>query len=195
MKLKKWELALTAALALTFLGGAALAGEQGELSDKLIRLHVVANSDSPEDQAAKLVARDAVLAEMNALLDGARDRDDALERVSRNLRAAETAARRATGGAARATLGMESFPTREYETFALPAGRYMSLRVVLGDGGGRNWWCVVFPPLCAPGSDGESAIKTLSDGEAALITEDSAGVVVKFKAVELVGRIRALLGI
>jgi stage II sporulation protein R len=195
MKLKKWELALIIAFALTLLGGASLAGEQRELSDKLVRLHVVANSDSTEDQAAKLAARDAVLAELDALLYGARDRDEALERISGGLRALEAAAGAAAGRDARAELGLEYFPTREYETFSLPAGRYTSLRIVLGDGAGRNWWCVVFPPLCAPAAGDAGAFAALTEGETALITEDSAGVVVRFKAVELIGRIRSMLGI
>ncbi|MDR2421479.1 MAG: stage II sporulation protein R [Oscillospiraceae bacterium] len=195
MKLKKWELALAVAFALTLLGGVSLAGEQRELSDKLVRLHVVANSDSFEDQAAKLAARDAVLTELDALLRDARDRGEALELIARNLRALETAAAVAAGDFARAKLRREYFPTREYETFSLPAGQYASLRVELGEGVGRNWWCVVFPPLCAPSSGTADAFSALTDGETALITEDSAGVVVKFKAVELIGRVRAFLGI
>lgn len=195
MKLKKWETALIAALSLTLLGGAALAGEQSELSDKIIRLHVVANSDSPEDQAAKLEARDGVLALLEPLLDGSSGADDAARRVSDSLGAIEEAARSAAPGvsAVRAELTSEYFPTREYETFSLPAGRYTSLRVTLGQGEGRNWWCVVFPPLCAP-EHGEGLDGLLSDGEVALITEENAGFVVKFKAIELIGNIRKWLG-
>jgi stage II sporulation protein R len=195
LKLKKWETALIAALSLTLLGGAALAGEQSELSDKIIRLHVVANSDSPKDQATKLEARDRVLAIVEPLLDGSRDADDAAKLVASNLSAIEEAAKSAApdGAAVRAELTSEYFPTREYETFSLPAGRYTSLRVTLGQGGGRNWWCVVFPPLCAP-EHGENLDGLLSDGEVALITEESAGFVVKFKAIELIGNIRKWLG-
>ncbi|MDR2665330.1 MAG: stage II sporulation protein R [Oscillospiraceae bacterium] len=195
MKLKKWETALAAALSLTFLCGAALAGEQSELSDKIIRLHVVANSDSPEDQAIKLEARDSVLASLGPILDGARGADEAARRTIANLGAIEDAAKSAvpSGTEVRAELTSEYFPTREYETFSLPAGRYTSLRVTLGQGAGQNWWCVVFPPLCAPDS-GEGIGDLLTDGEVALITEEDAGCVVKFKAIELIGRIRNWLG-
>ncbi|MDR1217509.1 MAG: stage II sporulation protein R [Oscillospiraceae bacterium] len=198
MKLKKWETALIAALALTLLAGSALSAQQRELSDKLIRLHVVANSDSPEDQAAKLAARDGVLSELDSLLSGTNGRADASSRISQNLHMIENAARRAAGDdrPIRAELKPEFFPTRQYDTFALPAGRYMSLRVTLGDGGGRNWWCVVFPPLCTPSAaDGGDALRELTDTEIALITETSAGVTVKFKALEIIGRIRELLGV
>ncbi|MDR1217446.1 MAG: stage II sporulation protein R [Oscillospiraceae bacterium] len=206
MKFKKWETALIAALAVTFFAGAALASQQQELSGTLIRLHVVANSDSTEDQAAKLAARDGVLSELDALLEGVSDREHASKLISQSMGAIESAAHRAAGGgySVHAELKPEYFPTREYETFSLPAGRYMSLRVVLGDGDGRNWWCVVFPPLCAPAADaasagaplaGEHSSPLLTDEEIALISESSAGVTVKFKAMEIIGRIRATLGI
>jgi stage II sporulation protein R len=206
MKFKIWETALIAALAVTFFAGSALASQQQELSGKLIRLHVVANSDSAEDQTAKLAARDGVLSELDALLDGVSDREDASRLISQNMSTIESAAHRAAGGeySVRAELKPEYFPTREYETFSLPAGRYMSLRVVLGDGDGRNWWCVVFPPLCesAAGATvagatvaGERSSPLLTDEEIALISESSVGVTVKFKAMEILGRIREALGI
>jgi stage II sporulation protein R len=198
MKLKKWETALVAALALTLLAGSALSTQQQKLSDKLIRLHVVANSDSPEDQAAKLAARDSVLSELDSLLSGVNDRAEASNRISQNLRIIENAARRAAGDdrPIRAELKPEFFPTRQYDTFALPAGRYMSLCVTLGEGGGRNWWCVVFPPLCAPSAaDSGDALRELTDTEITLITDTSVGVTVKFKALEIIGKVRELLGV
>jgi stage II sporulation protein R len=194
LKFKKWEISLMVALAVSVIGGAVFAREQEGLSDKLIRLHVVAASDSPEDQAVKLEVRDHVLEVLGETLDGARGREEAARRVAVSLPEIERAARGAASGAeARVRLGREYFPTREYDTFSLPAGRYLSLRVTLGSGGGRNWWCVVFPPLCdMSGGDFGTA---LSDDEIALITDDTAGVVVKFKAMELIGRLREWLNI
>ena len=97
----------------------------------------------------------------------------------------------------RVRLGKELFPTREYETFALPAGVYESLRVTIGEGEGHNWWCVVFPSICLTASmdELELAAQTagFSDGEIRLITGADEGFVLKFRALELLQRLKALL--
>ena len=90
------------------------------------------------------------------------------------------------------------FPTKEYTDFSLPAGNYTALRVVIGEGGGKNWWCVVFPPLCL-GSVTETTAQTavsggLTEEEVSLITGESEGYVVKFKALELWDRLRQKIG-
>ena len=196
MKLKKWELALIMALGVSILAGAGLMREQRQLSDRLIRLHVVANSDSGEDQALKLTVRDNVQAYLKPLLDGVTDRSQAVLIIEQNLDAILTAARKAVTAHGddhelRASVGFDRFPTREYETFTLPAGRYKALRVEIGAGGGRNWWCVVFPPLCAdfavPASDASGA---LSGDEIALITQTGTGHVVRFRTLEWIERVR-----
>lgn len=89
-----------------------------------------------------------------------------------------------------AVLSYEVYPTRDYETFRLPAGQYLSLRMTIGAGAGRNWWCVVFPPLCNAATT-EEFVKTaegagLTAEELALLTEESEGVVVRFKVIEWV---------
>jgi stage II sporulation protein R len=202
MKLKKWELALIIALVITFLCGATLTKEQSALSDKLIRLHVIANSDSEEDQKLKLEVRDKILETVSVLLEGVTDRGEAVELLKNDMEKIITAAEaevRARGYdySVAAEIGLEAYPTREYETFSLPAGDYVSLRVLIGDAAGRNWWCVIFPPLCVSAASGmdEEALSTLSDEEVALITSDSPEYVVKFKAIELVGKLKGWLGI
>ena len=95
-------------------------------------------------------------------------------------RIAETA----SGGSARVELGCETYPTREYETFSLPAGVYTSLRVTLGAGSGRNWWCVVYPPLCTSGVETAQEAAVLSDDDVKLITEDGEGYVLRFRLLE-----------
>ena len=95
-------------------------------------------------------------------------------------RIAETA----SGGSARVELGRETYPTREYETFSLPAGVYTSLRVTLGTGSGRNWWCVVYPPLCTSGVETVQEAAVLSDDDVKLITEDGEGYVLRFRLLE-----------
>lgn len=139
------------AVALVFLWG--LLTDSKALHDDLLRLHVVGASDSQEDQDVKLLVRDAVLA---SLEDGLRDLTDpaaAYDYVARMLPQVEQAANKAlelAGFSDTVTVSLteEAFTTREYDTFSLPAGVYKALRIVIGEGEGKNWWCVVFPRLC-----------------------------------------------
>ncbi|MDR3277677.1 MAG: stage II sporulation protein R [Oscillospiraceae bacterium] len=197
MKLKKWELSLLAALIVTLLCGAAAERDGRALSDKLIRLHVIANSDAREDQELKLAVRDRVLETLTGTLDGVTGRGAAMAAIERDLtriaaEAEDEARRRGYDYTVTASLRREDFPTREYDGFSLPAGSYVSLRVELGAATGRNWWCVVFPPLCAAASiEDTGAAVSLTGDELSLITEDSGAYVVKFKALELLARVRS----
>ena len=200
--IKKWkpvELALLAALALALVSGAASLGRQDALQEKMIRLHVIANSDSASDQAMKLRARDAVLSRAEEILRQAADRPDAQARLRTALPELEQAAFDACGGSypVRAELTMTEFPLKEYDGFALPAGEYMALRVIIGEGAGRNWWCVVYPPLCMASCTEleDTALRAGLDGDdVQLITEADSGYVLKFRAVELWERLRQWLG-
>ena len=125
------------------------------LQENLIRLHVVADSNSQEDQAIKLQVKDAVVSYLQTLVEGVGDKKQALELVVNNLSSIQQVANgalTALGEPADAvvTLGKEAFDTRKYDTFYLPAGVYDSLRIKIGEGQGKNWWCVVFPSLCLP---------------------------------------------
>ena len=119
----------------------------------LVRLHVVANSDDPVDQAVKLKVRDRVLKDIGSELASSTDAKQALAIAETELGWIEAVARdelsqnNLTYGA-KAIVGTFSFPDRTYGNLVLPAGRYNALRVVLGEGKGQNWWCVLFPPLC-----------------------------------------------
>ena len=191
-------LSLLFALAATAVWTAADAhGTQEALAGKLIRLHVVANSDSGADQALKLRVRDAVLKAAETRLEdcaGTKAAETALRQALPELEAAAAALVAAEGYAypVRATLGWEEYPTRTYDGFALPAGRYLSLRVTIGEGAGQNWWCVVFPPLCMAATTEEFALSAQGAGltreEVSLITQESEGVVVRFKIIETVER-------
>ena len=194
-KMYKWELALLAALCVTLIAGVRAGAEQEALADKLVRLHVIARSDSEEDQNVKLLVRDAVLAELTPLLEGAEDACSARETVSGALQAIADTAAEVSGLPVTVTLGPEDYPTRAYEGFSLPAGRYTSLRVVLGEGGGKNWWCVVFPPLCLSAAE-EAFAETagLTEDEFSLITEENTGWEVRFRILELWDELRRMLG-
>ena len=175
---------------------AALQAQQQSFAQKLIRLHVVANSDSEEDQAWKLHVRDAVLAVTEPILKDAEDPEEAIQQaLPRIQEAAETSLHGAYEVNVR--YGVESFPTRVYENFSLPAGVYRSLRVTIGAGEGQNWWCVVFPSICfrATAADLEEAAQAggFTEEEVRLITEDGTAYELKFKSLEILNKIKELL--
>ena len=133
----------------------ALVGDRQKLRSELIRLHVVAASDSEEDQAVKLRVRDAVLESLQAGLADASDIEAAKAYIESQLPKLETVANEVLaaaccGDVATVSLQVEEFAARVYDTFSLPAGLYDSLRITIGEGEGRNWWCVTFPTLCIP---------------------------------------------
>lgn len=197
-RLRHFEVALLLALAVTLLWGASSADRQETLSRKLIRLHVIANSDSEADQALKLAVRDAVVAQATALLEQSADREDAWRRLEASLPELEQTASHVCGGRypVRATLTTAEFPLKEYDGFALPAGRYPALRVIIGEGAGRNWWCVVYPPLCTAACtdlEGAAIEAGLAQDEVQLIT-DQQGYTLRFRAVELWQQVRRWVG-
>lgn len=127
--------------------------QQAYTPDNLIRLHIIANSDDPADQAVKREVRDRLLADLTPRLAGVEDLEEAREMVRASLKelagtAGQVLAKAGFPYGARAELGYFTFPTRAYGDLVLPAGRYEAVRVVLGQGAGENWWCVLFPPLC-----------------------------------------------
>ncbi|MBQ6997199.1 MAG: stage II sporulation protein R [Oscillospiraceae bacterium] len=123
------------------------------LNENLIRLHVVANSDSDEDQALKLKVRDAVVDKLQETMERFPTMEEAREYLQTHLSELQEYVNqviRELGctDTAKVSLDGEAFDTREYDTFTLPAGYYEALRVTIGEGQGKNWWCVVFPSLC-----------------------------------------------
>ena len=141
-------------------------GDEAEIYDNTIRLHVLANSDTEHDQSVKLYVRDAVLEKIAELTKEAENVEEAEEIINNNvgyIRAEAQAALREIGEdiAVNVTLSEEYYPTREYEDFRLPAGNYTSLRIMLGKAEGQNWWCVLYPELCTSGAKtGETLVKT-----------------------------------
>ena len=192
MKFRKTELAILAALLAAVAAVIVLSEQQDRFSDKLIRLHVVADSDSAADQEEKLRVRDAVAALLEDRLGHAEDRGEADRIVADSLREIERVSAAACGKTVRATLSDEYFPTREYETFSLPAGVYRALRVTIGKGAGKNWWCVVFPPVCTGALLDGAAEAVFSPEDVSLMTESTPGYVIKFRLFELVGELRGL---
>ena len=158
-----------------------------DLRGNVLRLHILANSDSPEDQAVKLKVRDRLIAETSFLFDGQTELSRAEEIATENLpRFCEIAAEvlRENGFSYDVTAAVEDsfFETREYEDFTLPAGTYRSLMIRLGAGKGKNWWCVVFPAVCVPAAEGKLADSVSS--VSADVAEHPSRYVMRFKAVE-----------
>ena len=149
-----------------------LCRDHSALSSHLIRMHVVANSDSDTDQQIKLQVRDAVLNSIQEDLKSFRDKDAALEYLKQSLPkirniANAVLAMNGSGDTATASVCAEPFSVRHYDIFSLPSGVYDTLRIVIGEGSGKNWWCVTFPSLCMQAtSDGfieEAAAVGLSE--------------------------------
>jgi len=123
------------------------------IEQKLIRLHVVANSDSPEDQSLKRRVKDQIIKEMSIKLKDAKNIDETRRIIKENIPEIEKIAQKEVQKSGKnypvkAVLGIFSFPTKSYGPITLPAGNYEALKIVIGEGKGSNWWCVLFPPLC-----------------------------------------------
>ena len=199
MKKRIISLALLGISVLTVTACAVLQAQSQRMAEKIIRLHVVANSDSDADQAVKLCVRDAVLREAQRALSAA---SDAKQAILADLPALEAAAnaelrRQGSGDTARVSFRRELFPTRDYDTFSLPSGVYQSLRVTIGEGAGHNWWCVIFPSLCVPATtDGfadAAAAGGFTDAEIGLMTRANGAYTVKFRSLELLQALKKYL--
>lgn len=174
---------------------------EAQIYEDTIRLHILASSDSVEDQELKIAVRDRVLLEYGEILKNGGSFEEA-KSLAENLlpqiekTAEELIVELGFDYSVSATLTEEWYETREYEEFTLPAGYYTSLRVIIGEGEGKNWWCVMYPPLCmelacedAPGDDG---VIDYTNEEMTLITSGKYNV--KFKILEELSRVFAKNG-
>ena len=193
-RFRPWETAALLSLCLTLLWGCWANARQRSIASGLVRLHVIAASDEAEEQALKLRVRDAVLAWLRPRLAEAGSAAEAEEILLRELPGIRAAALAASEGRpVTVSLGPEDYPLRRYGGFSLPAGRYESLRVVLGDGKGHNWWCVIFPTLCLDAAETGALREQLPGEDYALVTGES-GFRLRFRLVELWGELRLALG-
>ena len=177
-------------------------GVDAELYDRILRLHVIADSDSDADQAVKLKVRDAVLKLLGDEMETSPDLEQARTAAERLMPEAERVARQVLRDSgfsygATVTLGYEYYPTRDYGGFRLPAGRYLSYRIVLGSGEGHNWWCVLFPTLCtAPAERQEDEFVTagFTPGQIGVLSgKKSPKYAVRFRILELLGELEEKL--
>ena len=177
----------------------ALIVDREKLKSELIRLHVVAATDSDEDQAIKLRVRDAVLESLRQGLGDVTDVEEAKTYIRENLPRLEAAANEALAAAgfsdlATVKLRTEEFAARVYDTFSLPAGVYDTLRVTIGEGAGHNWWCVAFPSLCLPATtDGFEAVAAGAGFSRDLTDTLTGEYEVRFLLLDLMGQIENFL--
>lgn len=190
MKLKLLEKAVLLSLVLTVL--ASMVGFQHQcedISQRVLRLHVLANSDTEEDQALKLKVRDRILKEGEDLFSSTTDLQQAERIAAQNLDRLQAAAqdevyRQGYDYPVKIELAQTYFTTREYDTVTLPAGTYNALRVTIGNGAGKNWWCVLFPPMCVAAATEEVQLETVLTDDQLEIVEESQQYEVQFKVVE-----------
>jgi len=192
-------LTITAVIAFIFIfiGLMPVHGE-AEVYDSVLRLHVLANSDTDEDQALKLKVRDSILSASAPIMEGCETREEAIAALTSAIptltsAASETIQREGFDYPVRIELCEEDYPTKSYESFCFPSGEYLSLRVLIGDAAGQNWWCVLFPPLCLSAAtdqtDAEEAFIAvgLTDDQYKIIIEtDSPTYQVRFKILETI---------
>ena len=162
-----------------------------QVREDVLRLHVIANSDSEEDQNIKLLVRDRLLevgADCFANAASRQQAADAVQQASDLLTTAANEVLKAHGTdyTASITVKEEYFETRTYDGVTLPAGVYLAVCAVLGEGQGKNWWCVMFPPLCLPAVTATESEYALFDDENTAVIQAEDGYVIRFKIVELI---------
>ena len=151
---KKIKISVTVGIVVAILFSiCSFAKTSEEIRSDVLRLHVIANSDTSVDQNLKLRLRDYILQEGKDIFNGSVNVENAVEKIEPVLPKLEKSAKAFVNQAGfdydvKISLSKEYFTTRTYETVTLPAGKYLALRVVIGSGEGHNWWCVMFPPLC-----------------------------------------------
>ena len=198
---KTWKRLGICFLAVVIVWMGMLILDRQTLQKELVRLHVVAASDSAEDQAMKLHLKDAVVCSLKEDLGKLRDAEEATAYLQANLPKIEAMANRILQEAgsedvATVRLGPEEFLRRKYDTFSLPAGIYQALRITIGTGEGQNWWCVAFPGLCLPatteGFEDAASCAGLSEGLTATLEEKN-GYELRFWLLDAMGRLENFL--
>ena len=184
-------------LTIMVIGLLPVSGED-KIYDDVIRLHVLANSDSEEDQALKLKVRDGVIEKVSELLEDCEGREEAIEVLSREesqreieRTAAEIISGEGYGYSVKVSLGEEEYPRKNYDSLCFPSGTYTSLRVQIGEAEGQNWWCVLFPQLClgaATRSNEQAFVQAgFTPEQYRIVTDtDKAEYEVKFKILEII---------
>lgn len=198
-KLTKFNfvIALTLVLCAVF-SCTSFAKQCAQIRGEVLRLHILANSDSAADQALKLKVRDAVLEEGAEIFEGASDLITAqgqIEAHTSRLKeiAEKTVKLNGYNYPVTVVVEKEYFNTRTYDDVTLPAGQYSAVRILIGEGEGKNWWCVMFPPMCLPAAESEATIDQVLTEEGTELVKSNPKYEVRFKIVEIFEEIKEKL--
>ncbi len=191
-KFFKKDFCIALLVALIFSMFFSLAGFEEKCKDlrtNVLRLHIIANSDSAEDQQIKLKIRDELLKTSDGLFESAGNKEEAIKMVKENTVLFENAAQKVLKESGKnepvnISIGKAYFNTREYKNFTLPAGEYDAVRVLIGKAEGKNWWCVMFPSMCIPVAEKNHKLTEAVNEKSAEIAEKSPKYKIRFKVVE-----------
>lgn len=198
IKFRNFTIALSISLAFLLLYNiSTFAYSCQTLRSDVIRLHILANSDSDEDQELKLAVRDAVLQQAENIFNGTVTPENAKEKIEPEIENLENIARQVIkengyNYNVQVYLDEEYFTTRTYDNVTLPAGKYLALKIIIGDGNGKNWWCVMFPSLCLPAAEENSVEAVFNEYEADIVLNTDK-YEVRFKLLEYFEKVKALI--
>lgn len=166
-----------------------------KVRNDVLRLHVIANSDSPADQNLKLAVRDEILSKGEELFNGSVNVKNAVEKISPYIDELESCAEeiiemRGYDYPVKITIDKEYFETRTYKTVTLPAGEYLSLIVRIGESKGKNWWCVMFPPMCISAADENEVLKDVMNKNELKLVNSNPNFEPRFKIIEIIENIK-----
>lgn len=196
---KKIKISVTVGIVVAILFSiCSFAKTSEEIRSDVLRLHVIANSDTSVDQNLKLRLRDYILQEGKDIFNGSVNVENAVEKIEPVLPELEKSAKAFVNQAGfdydvKITLSNEYFTTRTYETVTLPAGKYLALRVVIGSGEGHNWWCVMFPPMCVPAADKKDEIENVFSEKEIKLVESKPKYEPRFKVVEIYEQLKEII--
>lgn len=196
---KKIKISVTVGIVVAILFSiCSFAKTSEEIRSDVLRLHVIANSDTSVDQNLKLRLRDYILQEGKDIFNGSVNVENAVEKIEPVLPELEKSAKEFVNRAGfdydvKISLSNEYFTTRTYETVTLPAGKYLALRVVIGSGEGHNWWCVMFPPMCVPAADKKDEIENVFSEKEIKLVESKPKYEPRFKVVEIYEQLKEII--
>lgn len=196
---KKIKISVTVGIVVAILFSiCSFAKTSEEIRSDVLRLHVIANSDTSVDQNLKLRLRDYILQEGKDIFNGSVNVENAVKKIEPVLPELEKSAKAFVNQAGfdydvKISLSNEYFTTRTYETVTLPAGKYLALRVVIGSGEGHNWWCVMFPPMCVPAADKKDEIENVFSEKEIKLVESKPKYEPRFKFVEIYEQLKEII--
>lgn len=196
---KKIKISITVGIVVAILFSiCSFAKTSEEIRSDVLRLHVIANSDTSVDQNLKLRLRDYILQEGKDIFNGSVNVENAVKKIEPVLPELEKLAKAFVNQAGfdydvKISLSNEYFTTRTYETVTLPAGKYLALRVVIGSGEGHNWWCVMFPPMCVPAADKKDEIENVFSEKEIKLVESKPKYEPRFKVVEIYEQLKEII--